>query len=268
MPPKSKPIVELGTVDEVEGAFRAHVNYRDAAGRQVNFYGPKREERRRAKADLTQIRAAGAVGKTREQGLEIMAAEAKRIQLSANFEAEVRAAVQRQRSAEAQAEEPVDPDYMSDFDPDYMSDFDPDDEPWLVDHPSPSAPDDVAATPLSQKPPLTPAEATGALQIFRPFKARPEDLEHILSCRADPNTISTTPGDISPLRKVLTFAREEHVVKMRELLLQHGADESDEDRERWVTSRRAALFERVRIQEYRDDPRAYDPCAATLEMHM
>ncbi len=106
------------------------------------------------------------------------------------------------------------------------------------------------------------------MQTFRPIKARPEDLEHILSCRADPNAISTTPGDISPLNKVFTFAREEHVAKMRELLLQHRADESDEDRKRWVTSRRAALFERVRIQEYRDDPRAHDPCVGILEMNL
>ena len=47
-----------------------------------------------------------------------MAAEAKRIQISANFEAEVHAAVRQQRSADSQAEEAVDPGYLSDIDPD------------------------------------------------------------------------------------------------------------------------------------------------------
>jgi len=253
MPPKSKPLSELGSVDGSEGAFRAKVQYRDDAGRMVSFYGPRREQRRRAEADLDQMRAAGAIGSTREQGLQYMAAEARRLQVSASFEAEVRVAVQRQRAAEDEEEAAV---YVSDEEPE-------EDEPWLLDYPSPRTAD-VRATPPSQKQPLTPHEADVELQAFRPIKARPEDLEHLLACRADPNKPITTPGGTSTLQKVLTFAREEHVAKMRQLLLDAGANESDDDRKRWVTSQRASLFEKIRIRDSRDLT-GYDPCGAAVE---
>ena len=59
MPPKSKPLAELGGAEEVtDGTFRAHVKYRDATGGQINVRGPKRQFRRHAEADLDQIRAA------------------------------------------------------------------------------------------------------------------------------------------------------------------------------------------------------------------
>jgi len=219
----------------------------------VSFYGPRREQRRRAEADLDQMRAAGAIGSTREQGLQYMAAEARRLQVSASFEAEVRVAVQRQRAAEDEEEAAV---YVSDEEPE-------EDEPWLLDYPSPRTAD-VRATPPSQKQPLTPHEADVELQAFRPIKARPEDLEHLLACRADPNKPITTPGGTSTLQKVLTFAREEHVAKMRQLLLDAGANESDDDRKRWVTSQRASLFEKIRIRDSRDLT-GYDPCGAAVE---
>ncbi len=80
MPPKNKPIAALGTINKKEGAYGARIKYPDAADQRHEFYGPCRDGRARAEADLAQIHAAGAVGKTREQGLEIMAAEARRIQ--------------------------------------------------------------------------------------------------------------------------------------------------------------------------------------------
>ena len=43
----------------------------------------------------------------------------------------------------------------------------------------------------------------------------------------------------SPLDKVLSFARAEHVEKMRQLLLDHGANESEEKLKRWLTRQRA-----------------------------
>ncbi len=107
-----------------------------------------------------------------------------------------------------------------------------------------------------------------ALQGFRPIKARPEDLKHILACRADPNKPLTVPGDLNPLRKVLCFAQERHVVEMRQLLLDHGADETDDDRKRWVTRQQADLYERIRIRESREDLRAYDPCGAAMERNI
>jgi hypothetical protein len=135
----------------------------------------------------------------------------------------------------------------------------------MLEHPSM---DDLPATPPSQKAPLTPHEADVALQGFRPIKARPEDLKHILYCRADPNKPLTVPGDLNPLRKVLCFARERHVVEMRQLLLDHGADETDDDRKRWVTRQQADLYERIRIRESREDLRDYDPCGAAMERNI
>jgi len=250
MAPKSKPLTELGGVDAVDGLFRADVRYRAASGQQVHIHGPRREQRRRAETDLDQMRAAGAIGTTREQGLQYMAAEARRLQVSASFEAEVRTAVQRQRAAEEE-ETAV-----------YPSDEEPEDDPWLLEY---SSTEDLPATPPSQKAPLTREEADVALQAFRPIKARPEDLAHILSCRADPNKPLTVPGDINPLRKVLCFARPEHVAEMRELLLDHRADETEDDRERWVTRQRADLRESIRIREAKEDWQAYDPCGAAMD---
>ena len=65
-----------------------------------------------------------------------------------------------------------------------MSEVEPDDEPWLMDYLSPR--EDAASTP-SEKLPLTPDLATEALEKFRPIRACPADLEHLLQCRANPN---------------------------------------------------------------------------------
>ncbi len=254
MPWKQTPLAELGRVEIHKDQYRAHVQYRSGAGIEVQGRGPDRSDRRRAETDLAQMRAAGAIGSTREQGLQYMAAEARRLQVSASFEAEVRAAVQRQLAEEAE-EDAV---YVSDDEPE-------EDDPWMLEIPSN---EDVAATPPSQRQPLTPHEADVALQGFRPINARPEVLEHILACRADPNKPLTVPGDISPLDKVLTFARAEHVEKMRQLLLDHSANESEEQRKRWVTRQRADLYESIRIRESREDIRDYDPCGAAMERNI
>ena len=55
------------------------------------------------------------------------------------------------------------------------------------------------------------------------------------------------------------------MAEMRQLLLDHGASESQEQRDRWVTKQRAHLFERIRIREPRVDVRAYDPCGAAMD---
>ena len=79
----------------------------------------------------------------------------------------------------------------------YPSDEEPEDDPWLLEHLSTEG---LPATPPSQKAPLTREEADVALQAFRPIKARPEDLAHILSCRADANKALTVPGDINYIK--------------------------------------------------------------------
>ena len=250
MPREKTPLSELGAVQHRSDHYRAHIQYRSGESK-VNIYGPDRTGRRRAQKDLEDMRASGAVGSTREKGLEYMAAEARRIQLSAYLEAEARAAQQRQREEELAAEE------------DAISEVEPDDEPWLLDYPSPR--EGVASTP-SENQPLTPEQATKALEKFRPIRSCPADLERLLKCRADPN-MPVTKGNISPLRNVIAFARSEvHLEKMRQLLLDYGANESDDDRKSLVTTQQAFLFDAMRIREARDlDIPDYDPSGSAME---
>ena len=193
MPPKAKPTIELGSVNGDGNASRAEFEYRNDRGQRVHIYGPRRDSRHRAEIDLEQIRLSSTAGKTREEGLEIMAAEARRIQISAQFEAE--AEMQRQREATCGA--PF--EFFSDDE----------DEPWLMDYPPPR--EEEAAPPVSQQAPLTQEETNEALRKFRPIWSTPAALEHILACRADPN-LPPGEGDISPLRKVLAFASGQHTI--------------------------------------------------------
>lgn len=50
----------------------------------------------------------------------------------------------------------------------------------------------------------------------------------------------------------MSFARESYVTQMRNSLLQHGANESDNDRESWNERQRAAIAERAmkQLQEH------------------
>ncbi len=260
MPNKITPLARLGSVAEQHGEYCAHLQFRDDAGMQKNIRGPDRQDEARAEADLAQIRAAGAVGKTREEGLAIMAAEARRIQEAAKYEAEISAAEMR-LWAEDEAEEGF-IGFVS------GSDSEPDDEPWIKDYYlSKPASKEVASTPPSQKQKLSPIEATAALKIFRPFRSQPADLEHILACRADLN-YTLDPDDVSPLRKVILLARAEHVVEMRQLLFDYGATECDYERERWVSRQRSDFCEEIRLKAEREmeDERRYSPTAATMEM--
>ena len=61
---------ELGAVQHRGDHFRAHVQYRSGESK-AHLYGPDRRHRHRAQTDLEDMRAAGAVGSTREKGLEI-----------------------------------------------------------------------------------------------------------------------------------------------------------------------------------------------------
>ena len=94
-------------------------------------------------------------------------------------------------------------------------------------------------------------DATAALRGFRAIKSKPQDLEVLLAARADPN-LPLADGDITPLRKVLMLAREEHVADMRELLLKYGAEENDSDRQRWRLRQVSDACERVALQNVRD----------------
>ena len=58
------------------------------------------------------------------------------------------------------------------------------------------------------------------------------------------------------------------MAKMRALLLENGADESEDDRDRWVIRQRADFCEQVRLRAERDiaEERGCNPCAAATEL--
>ena len=210
------------------------------------------------------MRAAAAVGKDRAQGFEIMTMEAWKIKNEAEYAAQIRATVLPDATEPAPEEE---------YEPGSGSEFD-EEEPWLatfVDKKPMEPPEEEEETPAetpSQRPELTPIQATKELvEKFRPRKARPADLEHLLKCRADPNA-PVPPGNISPLARVIWLAHEEQRPAMRQLLLKHGAIESKQEAYDWGLRQRAALCEKVRLSEHGYDPREYDLVAARLKRGM
>ena len=53
---------------------------------------------------------------------------------------------------------------------------------------------------------------------------------------------------------------------MRQLLLDYGANESDDDRKRLVTTQQAFLFDAMHIREAHDlDIRDYDPSGSAMD---
>ena len=251
MPRQQTPFTDYGAVVQLENTYRAHAQVLQG-GVKRHIYGPRRSSEVPAQADLAQMRAAAAIGKTREQGLEIMKGEARRIQPVAEHEKDRRLAAMRRATAsppEEEAWEPAEPDSDTD--------------PWL-EYPDPVLPKDTGAS--TEKPELTPAAATEALRKFRPIRARPSDLEHLLESKADPNLVPK-PREITPLQNVLTFARAADVGKMREMLLHYGAKESEDEVKQWVTYQRAAENEPAFLQNARDveDLKGYDPCGAALD---
>ena len=142
----------------------------------------------------------------------------------------------------------------SDYEDDERSDHS---EPeWMKEYPSEE--EDASKEPSQPtRPILTPLEATAELVKFRPIISKPSDLKYLLECHADPNMQLKT-GDISPLQKVMSFAKESYVTQMRDLLLQHGAKESDKDRERWDLRQRADIAEKVMKNNYKNIDKDYN----------
>ena len=139
------------------------------------------------------------------------------------------------------------------------SEYEDDDMSHMTEQSDTQLDDVIEDSPeLLQETTLTPLEATAELVRFRPIKSTPSALKHLLEARADAN-MPIKYGDISPLRKVLTFANEKHVAEMRNLLLQFGADESDEDRARWSLRRRSDICERIRSNVYNSVDKNYNP---------
>ena len=53
---------------------------------------------------------------------------------------------------------------------------------------------------------------------------------------------------------------------MRELLLEFGANESDDDKKRWELRQQADFAEKIRINNEKNIDKAYDPLSGGFEM--
>jgi len=124
----------------------------------------------------------------------------------------------------------------------------------------------LAAGPPPQakqgRPPVKPQngdDATLELAAFRPSLGGVAALRLLLQARADPN-IEPTAGSLSPLRRVITYAPSSEVVEMRQLLLEHGAKESKDDKRRWSERCGVDKHEATWLMNFhRDDRRGFDP---------
>ena len=95
MPFDKTALANLGGTESHNGEFRAHLQFRDEKGININIYGPSRTTEDEARKHLNQIRAAGVVGSTREESLKIMMAEARRIKLTAEYQNQIKETIQR-----------------------------------------------------------------------------------------------------------------------------------------------------------------------------
>ena len=94
--PRNKALVsEMGLVDAHKEGLRAHIRFRSDGEEQKHIYGPSRGSEGEAQKDLDQIRAAGGVGRNREESLKIVAAEARRIKISAEYQSEIQQIIER-----------------------------------------------------------------------------------------------------------------------------------------------------------------------------
>ena len=225
-------------------------------GRKEHILGPRRVEKRKAEEDLAAIRAAA-------QGLDAwsaMAAETHRLQERAALEGRVAAHASNDTCAtepnpptavESQESESLLEDTQPHDSQEYYNDVNElwqeiDDEgrlpAWYV--PPPRIP---VADPKDA------LEATALLCNFRPARMRTEDLKKLLNAKADPNI--TLSDDIHPLMKVMTFAAADNVGPMRDLLLQAGAVETGEFKERWALRCCADACEEAWMRNFHRDPR-------------
>ena len=130
MPRNKAAVNNLGTVYAHGAEFRAHINFRDDAGKQRNILGPNRGSQHEAQKDLNQIRAAGGVGATREEGINLMEAEAIRIKKLTEYQSEIQQTIERMASRDiVDDSDCTDNDDMSDHSiPDWMKEYPSEDD--------------------------------------------------------------------------------------------------------------------------------------------
>ena len=227
MPRNRTPVFELGTTYTRGAEFGAHIQFRDDGGNKTNIYGPSRGSQNEAQKDLDQIRAAGSIGATREEGLKLMEAEAKQIKISAEYQAQIQEALHRMSSKDL----PNESDYEDDDDasdhsePPYLKEHLVDDSSEETEtsqkkqeHSTPidataKLPEEAETSQKEQEHP-TPIDATARLLKFRPVISKPSDLKYLLECKADAN-VPIPSSKITPLRNIMAFAPTNYVVRMR-----------------------------------------------------
>ena len=91
----------------------------------------------------------------------------------------------------------------------------------------------------------------------------PAELKRILELRADPNT--TLPDSkIRVLDNILTFAPADKIAVMREMLLEHGAKETAEDKRYWKLRQVNDAYEAKRVQAFYENDRHLSPIGAAM----
>ena len=123
MPRNKAPVTELGNIYVHRLKFHAHIQFREDDGQYKNIYGPSRATENEAQKDLDQIRAAGGVGATREESLKIMAAEARRIKMSAEYQSQIQETIQRRVSLETIDESHYEDGRSDNFEPEWMKEY-------------------------------------------------------------------------------------------------------------------------------------------------
>ena len=130
-----------------------------------------------------------------------MEAEARRIKILAEYQSQIQETIQRRVSLETIDE--------SDYEDERSDHSEPE---WMKEYPSEEE-DSPKESQQSIRPILTPLEATTELTKLRPSISKPSDLKHLLECKADAN-MPLRVGHISPLRNVMSFAKERYVAEM------------------------------------------------------
>ena len=228
MPRNKTDVNNLGTIHAHGAEFRAHIHFRDDAGKQRNILGPNRGSQHEAQRDLDQLRKAGSIGTTREEGLKLMEAEANQIKMSAEYQAQIQEALHRMSSKDLPNQsdnEDDDDDVSDDSEPPYLKDHLVDDSSEETETSQKkqerSIPTDAttklpeeAETSQKEQEHLTPIMATAKLSKFRPVISKPSELKYLLESKADPN-MPVEAGNITPLRNIMSFAPTNYVVRMR-----------------------------------------------------
>ena len=98
MPRQKIPLSELGSLYAYHGEHYADLQFREQADKKTHIYGPGRVTQEQAQKDLEQIRKAAEKAETREEGLEMMRTEARKLKDLAKYEAEIRETLQRRDS--------------------------------------------------------------------------------------------------------------------------------------------------------------------------